>query len=103
MPYNASGLIPNQKFLFVKSPHVRESKTVLDSWFQAVDSGFQVLDQVFFSETFIPDSLSCIPDSKAQGSWSSIPHSTGKIFPDSVFHKQKFLGFRNPDSITYQK
>ena len=30
----------------------------------------------------IPDSLSCVPDSKAQ---------------DSGFHKQKFLGFRNPD------
>ena len=30
----------------------------------------------------IPDSLSCIPDSKAQ---------------DSGFHKQKFLEFRNPD------
>ena len=30
----------------------------------------------------IPDSLSCIPDSKAQ---------------DYGFHKQKFLGFRNPD------
>ena len=26
------------------SPHVRESKTSWDSWFHAVDSGFQVLD-----------------------------------------------------------
>ena len=26
------------------SPHVRESKTVLDSGFHAVDSGLQVLD-----------------------------------------------------------
>ena len=33
----------------------------------------------------IPDSLSCIPDSKAQY---------------SGFHKQKFPRFRNPDSLT---
>ena len=26
------------------SPHIRESKTILDSGFHAVDSGFQVLD-----------------------------------------------------------
>ena len=34
----------------------------------------------------IPDSLSCIPDSKAQ---------------DSGFHKQNFYGFRDPDSLTW--
>ena len=34
----------------------------------------------------IPDSLSCIPHCKAQ---------------DSGFHKQKFHGFRNPDSLTW--
>ena len=40
-----------------KSPHVRESKTVLDSGFHAIDSGFQVLDPGFFvSGTWIPDS-----------------------------------------------
>ena len=33
----------------------------------------------------IPDCLSCIPDSKAQG---------------SLFHKQKFPGVRNADSLT---
>ena len=33
-------------------PHVRESKTVLDSGFHAVDSGFQVLETgLFISET----------------------------------------------------
>ena len=36
----------------------------------------------------IPDSLSCIPDCKAQ---------------DSGFHKQKFPGFQNPDSLTWSR
>ena len=35
---------------------------------------------------WILDSLSCIPDSKAQ---------------DSVFHKPKFPGSRSPDSLTW--
>ena len=70
------------------SPHVRESKTVLDSGFQAVDSGFQLLDSRSYTVELgfripivrgIPDSDSCIPDSKAQ---------------DSGFHKQKFPRFR---------
>ena len=39
------------------SPHVREYKTVLDSGFHAVDSGFQLPDsRTFFSGTWIPDS-----------------------------------------------
>ena len=69
-------------FLVIFSPHVRESKTVLDSGFHTVDSGFQYLSlELGF---WIPvvsgilDSLSCFPDSKDQ---------------DSGFHKQKFLGF----------
>ena len=85
--------------------HVRESKTLLDSGFHAVDSGFQLLDsRPFPAELWfwiwivsgIPDSYTCIPDSKAQ---------------DSRFHKQKFPrfwisnakfpGFRNPDSFTW--
>ena len=70
------------------SPHVRESKTVLDSGFHAVDSGFQLLDSRSYTVELgfripivrgIPDSDSCIPDSKAQ---------------DSGFHKQKFPRFR---------
>ena len=78
------------------SPRARESKTVLDSVFHAVDSGFQLLDpslsQWNLESGFqslvgfgIPDSLSCIPDSKVQ---------------DSGFHKQKFPGFQNSDSLT---
>ena len=71
-----------------KSPHVRESKTLLDSGFHAVDSGFHLLDSRSFSVELgfririvsgIPDSYTCIPDSKAQ---------------DSGFHKQKFPRFR---------
>ena len=43
----------------------------------------------------IPDSLSCIPDSKAQDMGF---HK--KIFPDCRSQKQNFLGFRNPDFVT---
>ena len=59
------------------SPYERESKTVLDSRFHAVDSVFHARHwiPVFVNETWIldstivsgiPDSLSCIQDSKAQ-------------------------------------
>ena len=83
------------------SPHVRESKTSWDSGFDAVDSGFQVMDsslcqwnldsgsqllvgfQIPWAVFRIPkhriqDFFSCIPDSKAQ---------------KSGFHKQKFRTF----------
>ena len=46
----------------------------------APDSG------LFAGTTWIPDSLSCTPDSKAQ---------------DSGFHKQNFLGLQNPDFLTW--
>ena len=55
-------------------------------------SGFQVLDSGFCQcnlgfripiASTIPDSLSCSPDSK-----------------NIAFHKRKFLGFQNPDSLT---
>ena len=68
------------------STRVRKSKRVLDSGFHAVDSWFPVLDSGFFvhetwipdsNRLWIPDSLSCIPDSKAHDSW---------------FYKQKFRG-----------
>ena len=77
------------------SPHVRESKTLLDSGFHVVDSGFHLLDSRSFSVELgfririvsgIPDSYTCIPDSKAQ---------------DSGFQMQKFPGFWNPDSFTW--
>ena len=76
------------------SPYERESKTVLDSRFHAVDSavpgtGFQSLSMELgfwiLIISGIPDSLSCIPDSKAQ---------------HFHFHKQNFPDPLNPDSIT---
>ena len=72
------------------SAHVRESKTVLDSGFNFVGPGFQVLLSTSFSVelgfriptvSVIPDSYSCIADSNTH---------------DSGLHKQKFPRFRNP-------
>ena len=39
---------PSDGIQFISSPHVRESRSVIDSGFHAVDSGFQVLDSGFF-------------------------------------------------------
>ena len=70
--------------------HVRASNIVWDSGLHAVDSRFQALDYGFFvngtwiripNVSRIPDSVRCIPDSKAQ---------------DSGFHEQKISW--NPDS-----
>ena len=52
-----------------KTPHVKESKTVLDSEFHAMDSGFQSLSVELGSlvESQIPDftsTLSHIPESR---------------------------------------
>ena len=76
----------------LNSTHVRQSKTVLGSAFHAMDSGyFQKIDSrgtwrlhwiPILSR--IPDSLSCIPDSKVQ---------------DPGIHTQKFPGFWNKDSL----
>ena len=63
------------------SRHVRGFKTVLNPGFHAVDSGFQLLDSSLWSLPVelgfwipivcgIPDSLSCIPDYKAQKNFS---------------------------------
>ena len=76
------------------SPLERESKTVLDFEFYATDSRFQVINFILSVElgfwipifSGIPDSLSCIPDSKAQ---------------DFGFHEQKFPCLRNSDSLTW--
>ena len=61
------------------SPHVKESNTILDSGFHALESplipctGLQSVELGFWNliVSGIPDSLNCIPDCKAQ---------------DSVFH-----------------
>ena len=58
------------------------------TWVQSFVSGNWILD----SNYEIPDSLSCIPDSKVQ---------------DSALHKENFPGFeiafRNPESFTWGK
>ena len=63
---------------------------ILDRGFQIPDSWFQSLwvELGFWIPVVcgIPDSLSCLPDPKAQ---------------DSRFHKQNFPGFGNPDSLTW--
>ena len=70
---------------------VRESKPALDStpWIPdslPVDLG-----------SWIPNSMSCISNSKAQDS-SNFP---SKTFPGFGFHKQSFSRFRNPDSFAW--
>ena len=75
-----------------QSPHVGESKTVFDSGFQIPGTRFRFLLVKFgfwipiFS--WVPDSLSCIPDSKAQ---------------DAGFHKEKIPGFWNPDFLDLER
>ena len=66
---------------------MRESKTVLDSGFHAVDSG------TFFSGNWFLHSnrLTCISGFKAQN--LGFRH---KNYPNSGFHKQKCRGFQNP-------
>ena len=66
-----------------------------ESWIPdslSVELGFRV--PVILSG--IPDSLSCMSDSKAQ---DYAFHK--QKFPDSEFHTQKFPGFQNTDSLTW--
>ena len=93
--------------------HVRESKTVLDSGFHAVDSRFQVLDSgLFVRRTWIPDSGFRIPDSEFRipisngipDSLSCIPYSTSKISDiqesGSPLHGRNINMIVNTESIT---
>ena len=79
------GNVGTRNSIMAFSPHVRESKTLLDSGFHAVDSGFQLLDSRSFSVElgFRIRIVSGIPDSKTQ---------------DSGFHKQKFPRFWIPNA-----
>ena len=89
------------------SPHVRESKTVLDSGFHAVDSGFQILNSLSLELGFripifrwIPDFLSCRPGSQSprfqipQVNVPCILDSTSKNLLDSSL--RDFLGITMP-------
>ena len=70
-----------QYVLQFNSPHVRKSKTVLDSGFQAVDSGFPGTGfQSLSVEPWILDS---------------------NLQKDSGFHQPKFIGFQNPNFLTW--
>ena len=54
---NFSRVLKSSQQIEDNSPHVSESKTVLDSGFHAVDYGFQVLDiLVFVGGIWIPGS-----------------------------------------------
>ena len=81
------GFCHHVDFRVVASTYVRESKTVLESEFHAVDSGFQLLDSRSFSMKlgFRIPIVGDIPDSKV---------------PDSRFHMQKFPGCPDSESLT---
>ena len=71
----------------IVSPHIRESKTVLDSGFQALNSRFQMLDSTLSVELgFRIPIVSWILDSKAR---------------DYGFQKQRFPVFQDPDSLIW--
>ena len=79
------------------SPLVRKSKTVLDSDFHTVDSGFKVLDFNFQRnlDSGFQSLVGCfwIPNPR-------ISDSATKMFPDSGIPKQEFPRLWNPDSLT---
>ena len=82
----------------VQVAYAREFKTVLDLDLTPgiSDSLSEELGLRIPIDSGIVDSLSCIPDSKAQ---DSAFHS--KICWISGFHKQKFPKIRNPDFLTW--
>ena len=84
--------------LFYTSPNVRESKTLFDSAFHAVDSRFQVLNYRFFASGSwisiiigIPDFLRSILDYK----------NLGFQIPEFQIPKQKLPGFWYSDSLMW--
>ena len=88
------------KTLYTGSPHVTESKTVLDSGFHTVEFGFQVLDSSLCKWSLDSGFQSLVgfrtPCTVFRILKPRIPNSTCTIFPDFGSRKQKFSGIRNP-------
>ena len=111
-PYTSWGHLPaTQTKLRRDSPHVRKPKTLLDSasssWipvcnYWVLESRSWISDSNCYKG--IPDSYSCIADSKAQDSGfhkQKFPRSRIPQTKDPGFDMQKFTGFRNPHSFTW--
>ena len=95
------------QYLFLIGPHAKQSRTVLDSGFHAVDSRFQVLDSWFSYQWNLDSRLQSlvgfrIPLAEYRIPKPSIPDSAGKNFPDSRLHKPKIPRLRNLDYFTYK-
>ena len=71
------------------SSHARESKTVLDSGFRAVELGFPIL--IVYNDFGF---LELYSGFQSPGFWNP----QGKSSQLQGFHKQKFIGLRNPHS-----
>ena len=107
-------LAPWQSWIMDSLPWIRGSRFWIPIFFLwNLDSGFQSLvgfripgygfqsfsvEPGFWIPIFsgVPHSLCCIRIPKPR-----IWDSTSKLFPDSESHKQKFTGFRNPDSLSW--
>ena len=70
---------PKQSWILDSKPWIPVSRHLIPVYSRGTLDWIPIL-------SMIPDSLSCIPDSKVQ---------------DSGFHKEKFHGFHNPDSLTW--
>ena len=82
------------KTLYTGSPHVTESKTVLDSGFRTVEFGFQVLDSSLCQWNLDSGFQSLVgfrtPCTVFRILKPRIPNSTCTIFPDFGSRKKKF-------------
>ena len=96
-----------EKKQYANSSHAGSSNTALDSGFHALDSGIQVLNSslcqwildskcLLFVGFWIPWAVFRTPKPK-------IPNSRRKFFPETGFHKNKLLGFRSPDFLTWSE
>ena len=70
---------PKQSWILDSKPWIPDSRHLIPVFSKGTLDWIPILSR-------IPDSLGCIPDSKVQ---------------DSGFHKQKFHGFHDPDSLTW--